>query len=98
MRRECVDYVVALGERHLRRILKSYASYHNSARTHRSLNMDAPVSRPIQQIGRIRSHAHGIMNCPINMFESRMLKGLGTRDQFDDFGRDFFLPKLTLSS
>jgi transposase InsO family protein len=55
IRRECVDHVVALGERHLRQVLKSYASYYNAARTHRSLNMDAPVPRPVQQIGRIVS-------------------------------------------
>jgi hypothetical protein len=29
----------------------------NTARTHRSLNKDAPVSRPVQRIGRIVSHA-----------------------------------------
>jgi transposase InsO family protein len=57
IRRECVDHVVALGERHLRRVLKSYVSYYNTTRTHRSLNMDAPVSRPVQQIGRIVSYA-----------------------------------------
>ena len=28
-----------------------------AARTHRSLDQDAPVSRPVQQIGRIVSHA-----------------------------------------
>ena len=57
IRRECVDYVIALGEQHLRQVLKSYANYYNTARTHRSLNKDAPVSRPIQRIGRIVSHA-----------------------------------------
>jgi hypothetical protein len=29
IRRECVDHVVALGEQHLRRVLKSYARYYN---------------------------------------------------------------------
>ncbi|MGA8292985.1 MAG: integrase core domain-containing protein, partial [Rhodoplanes sp.] len=29
IRRECVDHVVALGEEHLRRVLRSYASYYN---------------------------------------------------------------------
>src|SRR5438094_2503686 len=53
IRRECVDHIVALGERHLRRFLKSYASYYNTARTHRSLAKDTPVSRPVQRIGRI---------------------------------------------
>jgi transposase InsO family protein len=48
IRRECVDHVVALGEQHLRQVLKSYASYYNTARTHRSLDKDVPVSRPIQ--------------------------------------------------
>ena len=29
IRRECVDHVVALGEQHLRKVLKSYANYYN---------------------------------------------------------------------
>jgi len=57
IRRECVDHVIALGEQHLRRVLKSYANYYNTARTHRSLDKDTPVSRPVQRIGRIVSHA-----------------------------------------
>ena len=57
IRRECVDHVVALGEHHLRRVVKSYADYYNSTRTHRSLNKDAPISRPVQSIGCIVSHA-----------------------------------------
>jgi transposase InsO family protein len=56
IRRECLDHVVVLGEAHLRRILKSYADYYNSVRTHRSLHKDAPISRPIYQTGFIRSH------------------------------------------
>jgi transposase InsO family protein len=51
IRRECVDHVIVLGEAHLRRVLKCYADYYNSFRTHRSLNKDAPVSRPVQRIG-----------------------------------------------
>ncbi len=57
IRRECVDHIVALGERHLRQVLRSYASYYNTARTHRSLAKDAPLTRPVQRIGRIVSHA-----------------------------------------
>jgi transposase InsO family protein len=57
IRRECVDHIVALGEQHLRRFLKSYAEYYNTARTHRSLAKDTPVSRPVQRIGRIVSDA-----------------------------------------
>jgi transposase InsO family protein len=57
IRRECLDHVIVLGEEHLRRILKSYADYYNGVRTHRSLNKDAPVSRPVQRSGVISSDA-----------------------------------------
>jgi transposase InsO family protein len=56
MRRECVDHIIVSGEAHLRRILISYAAYYNSVRTHRSLHKDAPIIRPIQRTGIIRSH------------------------------------------
>ena len=57
IRPECLDHVIALGEIHLRRILKSYADYYNCDRTHRSLNKDVPVSRPVQPTGVISSRA-----------------------------------------
>jgi Integrase core domain len=57
IRRECVDHIIVLGEMHLRRVLKSYADYYNCVRTHRSLNKDAPVSRPVQRTGVISSRA-----------------------------------------
>jgi transposase InsO family protein len=56
IRRECLDHIIVFSEAHLRRILKSYAGYYNSARTHRSLHKDAPISRQIHQTGIIRSH------------------------------------------
>lgn len=55
IRRECLDHVVVIGESHLRRILAAYARYYNEVRTHRSLNKDAPVPRPVQYKGSIRS-------------------------------------------
>ena len=57
IRRECVDHFVVLGEAHLRRILRAYARYYNDIRTHRSLDKDAPVSRPVQRTGIISSCA-----------------------------------------
>jgi transposase InsO family protein len=57
IRRECVDHVIVLAETHLRRILKSYSAYYNNIRTHRSLDKDPPVSRPVQRSGCIQSHA-----------------------------------------
>jgi transposase InsO family protein len=57
IRRECLDHIVVFGEAHLRRILRSYARYYNDIRTHRSLVKDAPVSRPVQRTGSIKSFA-----------------------------------------
>nr|WP_255679774.1 integrase core domain-containing protein [Methylocystis sp. WRRC1] len=51
--RECFDHVVVFGERHLRHVLLSYMEYYNDARTHLSLNKDAPMPRAIQAVGRI---------------------------------------------
>jgi len=57
IRRECVDHIIVPGEAHLRRTLKSHAKYYNRVRTHRSLNKDAPGSRPVQRTGVISSRA-----------------------------------------
>ena len=57
VRRECLDHIIVLGEAHLRRTLRSYACYYNAIRTHRSLNKDAPISRPVQRTGVINSRA-----------------------------------------
>ena len=50
IRRECLDHVIVLGERHLRRILTSYRVYYHGARTHLSLAKDAPTPRRVQDI------------------------------------------------
>ena len=55
IRRECVDHIIVLDEAQLCRVLKSYARYYNDVRTHRSLDKDAPVSRPVQRTGSIKS-------------------------------------------
>src|SRR5205809_5225404 len=49
VRRECLDHVLVLSERHLRRILTRYFVYYHRARTHLSLEKDAPDMRPIQR-------------------------------------------------
>ena len=55
IRRECLNHIVVSGEAHLRRILRTYCRYYNEIRTHRSLDKDAPVHRPIQPSGTITS-------------------------------------------
>ena len=48
IRRDCLDHVVVLNDRHLRRILTGYINYYHRWRTHLSLGMDSPESRLVQ--------------------------------------------------
>ena len=50
IRRECLDHVIVLSERHLKRVLASYFDYYHCWRTHLSLEMDSPESRQIQPL------------------------------------------------
>jgi hypothetical protein len=47
IRRELLDHVVVLHERHLRRLLRDYLAYHHRWRTHLSLEMDCPEPREV---------------------------------------------------
>jgi putative transposase len=47
IRRECLNHVIILDERHLRRVLSSYFQYYHESRTHLSLDKDCPEPRPI---------------------------------------------------
>ena len=55
LRRECLDHVVVLNETHLRRLLSQYLIYYHRARTHLSLDKDAPEPRLVERLeqGRI---------------------------------------------
>jgi len=48
IRRECLDHIIIFNERHLRRVLSSYADYYHRSRTHLALDKDCPHERPIQ--------------------------------------------------
>lgn len=56
LRRECLDHVIILNEKHLQSVLNGYIkNYYNVSRTHMSLEKDAPVHRPAQNEGKIVS-------------------------------------------
>ncbi|MAE71417.1 MAG: integrase [Gemmatimonadetes bacterium] len=48
IRREGIDHLIILNERHLRRVLSSYFRYHHLARAHLGLEKDTPLPRPVQ--------------------------------------------------
>ena len=51
IRRECLDHVIVLNERHLRAILLSYIDYYQRSRTHLALGKDTPERRSVQPAG-----------------------------------------------
>ncbi|MCK5226234.1 MAG: integrase core domain-containing protein [Planctomycetes bacterium] len=56
LRRECLDHMIILNEKHLYNILHEYIfEYYNVSRTHMSLEKDSPVNRPATTTGKIIS-------------------------------------------
>jgi hypothetical protein len=55
IRRECLDHVIVLSERSLRRHVLRFVAYYHQSRTHLGLQKDAPEPRPVQgpEAGRI---------------------------------------------
>jgi putative transposase len=60
IRRECLHHTIIVGERHLRRVVRSYVQYYNGVRTQLSLDKDAPAHHPTHppEVGSIRSKPH----------------------------------------
>ena len=48
IRRELLDHVIVINDRHLKRLLSAYLDYYHPWRTHRSLAGDAPDHRPVR--------------------------------------------------
>jgi len=46
-RRDLLDHVIVLNERHLKRLMSEYVSYYHEDRTHLGLAKDTPAGRPI---------------------------------------------------
>jgi len=57
IRRDCLDHLIVINERHLHRILTRYLDYYHLARCHRSLDHNSPVPRSVEppEQGRIVS-------------------------------------------
>jgi hypothetical protein len=49
IRRECLDHVIVINERHLRRLLRKYLAYYNASRPHQSLHNNSPYPRDVQR-------------------------------------------------
>jgi transposase InsO family protein len=47
LRRECLDFMIPLGERHLRHFVRGFSNYYNDARVHMSLGPGVPALRRV---------------------------------------------------
>ncbi len=57
VREECLDKLIILNERHLRRTLTEYVAHYNARRSHQSLKQDSPLGMaPAFRQGPIRYH------------------------------------------
>jgi len=60
LRRECLDYMLILSERHLRHIVADYVTYFNQARPHQGIGQRIPCDPPLPD------HAEGeIVSVPV---------------------------------
>jgi len=55
LRRECLDHLVVLNERHLLSALTEFVRYYNQERPHRTLGLQTPEAKPRPVTGPIRS-------------------------------------------
>ncbi|MCP4054344.1 MAG: transposase, partial [Mesoflavibacter sp.] len=46
-RRELLNHVIVLNEKHLLKLLAEYVRYYNEDRTHYNLDKDPPMGRPV---------------------------------------------------
>jgi transposase InsO family protein len=69
VRRECLDWMIVWGRRHLERVLRHYVDHYNAERPHRSLALDTPnpsrtTASPGSSVGDIRRRSvlSGLVN------------------------------------
>jgi hypothetical protein len=58
VRRDCLDWLLILGPRHLEEVLQEYAGHYNHVRPHRALQLRPPLPRgqPVAAVGPVRRH------------------------------------------
>jgi hypothetical protein len=64
LRRECLDWLIVLGEQHLMGILREYFDHYNRSRPHRALELQPPRPDPCPVVGEIvcTQRLHGLIN------------------------------------
>ncbi len=53
IRRECTDHIIPMSQKYLLATLRGYVAYYNEARTHQSLDGNAPIPRRVERTGQV---------------------------------------------
>jgi transposase InsO family protein len=70
LRRECLDHLIPVDERHLRLILAEFAEYYNRDRPHRALQLETPRPQQRPRAGPIQSvRARPVLNGLHHVYE-----------------------------
>ena len=80
-RREMLDHVIVLNERHLHRLLREYVDYYNEDRVHTQLR-DSPMGRPrsVPKVGRAKTVAFPGPCGPLRLsFSARFPRSIGSK-------------------
>lgn len=68
VRRECLDFIIPLNERHLRGSLRSWVAHYNKGRPHSSLGPGIPERRPDRSIPGLQPERHRLpRDCQIRV-------------------------------
>jgi putative transposase len=64
VRRECLDHILVLGERHLHRVIKEYVEYFNRARSHQGIGQRIPkrLNSVPEKLGKAKIIAFPVLN------------------------------------
>jgi hypothetical protein len=63
VRRECLDHLLILSERHLRRIVAAYVTYFNQARPHQGIAQQIPAF--LDQVSTPASTGQPVLSRPV---------------------------------
>jgi hypothetical protein len=78
-RRELLDHVIVLNERHLHRRLCKYVAYYNAERVHTRFR-DAPHRRPLEPRPSPGAKVIGLPRVHLELAESELLEGVSVSD------------------
>jgi putative transposase len=82
-RRECLDRILIVSQRHLERVLSEYVAHHNTHRPHRALSQQPPMPKPIPNSAsarrRSRAPARPTRRASTRIRTRRLIRNSNTR-------------------